>query len=431
MRHRLLPLVLAAAALVSRAGAEDDAPPAPRTVEIDRGGGAKIAAEVSEPKGGGETRPAVVAIHGEGADHAMWKPLAERLVRCGVSVVAIDVKPPAADAATPANWTGAVDDALAAVKWARGTLLADGKKIALVGAGAGGNVAAAAARKDAGVVGVLLLGPLPGAGGVEGAVVGWDGRPIALVAGAKSASLPELRKMAAPLAKQPRAETILVEGAAGYGADLLSGSPDAVLETAQWVHGWLGRPAFDLAHASNVRESSGPGHIVMSQSSCGCGIGGGGGIACNGQRAPQEIDAIGVLVCPDPKATSLVDGARRLTLTPGKGKTPTVNVKVERWAGKAWKAEGAMELSDCGGFGKDANVSVYAVWLSPRVLGVKPFSSVAIASCFVDKGRFTFEDEKKGPGGVDLGSFGGAPGAKERKPFKSTDPSTWDEYELR
>lgn len=435
MFRRLAPLALAAAALASHAAAgDDDAPPAPRTVEIDGVGGAKISAEVSEPKGGGETKPAVVAIHAAGYDHSMWKPLAERLTRCGISVVAIDVKAPAADdKSAPANWTTAVDDALAAVKWARGTLLANGKKIVLVGASAGGNVAAAAARKDAGVVGALLLGPQPGAGGIEGAVVGWDGRPVALVAGAKSTSLGELRNMAGPLAKQARAESILVEGATGYGADLLANSPDAVLEIAQWIHGWLGRPTFDLSHAGNVKESSGAGHIVMSQSSCSCGVGGGGGVGLNGMRAPQSVDAVGLMVCANPKATSLEDGARRLTITPGKGKMTTIVVKVERWSAKAWKSDATLELADCGGFGKDANVSLYSIWLPPRVLGVKPFSSVAVTSCFVDKGKFTWQDEGDGKGATDLGHFGDAapPGMKEHKPFKSSDPSTWDEYELR
>ena len=427
MRH-LAPVLLAVSVLAapSRLRAEEDAPPAPRMVEIDDGRGGKLAAEVSEPRGGGETKPAVVALHGEGGDHAVWRPLAARLAACGTSFVALDVKPRSADPAAPASWAPAVDDALAAVKWARGTLLANGKKVYLAGCGAGGNAAVAAARRDASVAGALLLGPLPGAGGVEAGLTQWDARPIALVAGAKSPQVAELRKMASPIAKNPRAETLLVDGAAGHGTELLAASPDAVLEAAQWFHGWAARPAFDLK-ASNVRESSGPGHIVLSQSQIGCGMGGGGGIAVHGQRAPQEIDGVGVLAEPDPAATSLTERSRRLAITPGRAKG-SVAVKVERWTGKSWKADGAFELTDCGAFGKDANVALCDVWLSPRVLGVAPFSSVAVKACFLAKGKFDFEDEKPF-GGTDLGHFGGT--APERKLFKAADPSTWDKYQLR
>ncbi len=421
-----------AAGVTPGAAQDEPAPPEPRTVEIETSGGGKLAAEVSEPAGGGETKPAVVAIHGEGSDPAMWKALAERLVECGITFVAIHAKPADPEGAAQPTWTNCVDDALAAVRWARGTLLADGKKIMLIGSGAGGNVAVAAARKDAGVRAALVLGPLPGAGGVEAGVVQWDARPLALVAGAKSASLGELKKMASPLAKKQRAETILVEGAAGHGADLLAGSPDAVLEVAQWIHGWLGRPVIDGTFgASNVRESSGPGHIVAMQSSCGCGMGGGGGISLQGQRSPQSVDAIGVLVDPDPTATKLTERSRRLTITPGKGKALSIVVKVERWTGKSWKAEETLELSDCGGFGKDANVAVSEIWLPPRVLGVKPFSSVAVTSCFVDKGKFSWKDDEEEPGTVDLGHFGDAGGVKDAPPFKTTDPSSWGSYRLR
>lgn len=427
-------LSVAAFALVAPASAGDDdkTPPEPKAVEIATTGGAKLAAEVSEPAGGGETKPAVVAVHGEGTDHTMWTALAARLVACGMSVVAIDVKPVSPDGTAPPDWTGAVDDALAAVKWARGTLLCDGKKIVLVGCGAGGNAAVAATRKDTGVLGVLVLGPLPGAGGVSAGVVGWDGRPIALVAGAKSPSLGELKKMAAPLVKQARAETILIDAAAGHGADLLAESADAVLETAQWIHGWIGRPVFDLSHAGNVKESSGAGHVVASQSSCGLGMGSGGGISLTGMRAPQEIDGIGLMVDQDVKSAKLTDRARRLAITPGKGKSPTVVVKVERWQGKAWKAEATYELSDCGGFGKDANVSTYGIWLPPRVFGATPFSDVAATTCFMEKGKFTWEDAKKEAGGIDLGHFGDTgSGLRDRAPFKIADPSTWQQVELR
>jgi hypothetical protein len=303
--------------------------------------------------------------------------------------------------------------------------LADGKKIVVVGGGAGGNLAVAAARRDAAVCGALILGPSPGAGGVEAGLTQWDARPIALVAGAKSPQLGELKKMAAPLAKRPRAETILVPDAAEHGTELLAASPDAVLEIAQWIYGWTDRPAFE-AKARNVRESSGPGHIVAQQSSLGIGMGGGGGLNVHGMRAPQEIAGIGVLVHPDPTATSLSGASRRLAILPGKAKD-SVTVKVERWSGKSWKAESTLELTDCGGFAKDANVAVCGIWLAPRVLGVKPFSKVAVATCWIDKGKFAFEDEEPF-GGRDLGNFGGAP---ERKLFKTTDPSTWSAYNLR
>ncbi len=438
-------VALAMATLMSVAIAQEEEPlPEPREVELRTADGMTLKAQLYEPRGGGETKPAIVALHMEGADCTTWAAVAPEFARRGFSLLAVDMRGhggsrtqggedlgPKVDARDPDLFNAMVNDALAGVAYARGSLLADGKKIGVLGAAAGGSVAIQAAKKDKTIAAVMSVSPASNACGITVAngLGKWDGRPIALFSTTQS-PLGDLKKLERALAKKPRTAVIVLEGPAAAGTAVFETVDGAGAHVVQWFNGWFNRPKLDgKPSMMNVRESSGPGHIVANQSSHGVGMGGGGGIGVHGYQAPGKVTGVAVMVHPDPKANRLSKASRRIFLVPGKGKELSVKAIVQKWGGKSWKKHRTVTLHDVGGFTQVRNVSCYDVWLPPDLLEVPPFTEIAITSCLLRKGKPTWKDEDDS-GVQDLGSFGGAR-RFERKSFRIENPSTWGSFDLR
>lgn len=438
---RSLSAVLLAAALlpaVSRAE-EEDKPPPVKQVKVTTEDGLVLAADLYEPAKGGEKKPAVVALHAEGGDRSMWKDVAAVFQEHGMSVLAIDVrghggskiqkgtdpKPddpgtdlsPRVAARDPELFSVMWRDAAAGVKYLRATLLADGTKIAVVGCGACGAAGLDAAARDPKVAAALWIGPSMnnfGAGGLD-AVRKWDGRPLGLMTTEK-AGRGDFDAIAKTLAKQPRFEAVVVPGAAASSTEIVTKADGAKEAVVQFVYEWVDRPK--LTGRTRVDDNSGPGKIVAAQSSHGFGMGAGGCLRASGYEAPAEMEGLVVVACAAPGGSKLPAGARRLTFKPGKGKELCVEVLIEQWSGTAWAKVDARTLFESGGIVLGKDVNTYELLLTPRLLGVKPFTEVMTACVPVVKGKPKWEDKKK----PDF------PGMKEAAP---DNPSTWGKWELR
>jgi acetyl esterase/lipase len=174
-----------------------------RGVLVREVGGVRLAADVYRPaRRGRAARPAVVLVHGGGwiiGSRADWRAIGTRLARAGFVAVAVDYRLDGPD-----RYPDQVDDVAHAVRWVRrraSTLRVDPTRIALMGASAGGNLAALAGARG--------RGPTD-AGDRVAAVVSWSGvyshatlvddstRPVSVPAGCRDlgcqppATLPEL-----------------------------------------------------------------------------------------------------------------------------------------------------------------------------------------------------------------------------------------------
>ncbi|HEU4394724.1 MAG TPA: alpha/beta fold hydrolase [Planctomycetota bacterium] len=433
------PVLRSAAALVAlvagRAAAEEPPEPkstGPTAVSLETADGRKLAADLYEPAGGGESKGAVLALHAEGGTRDSWRALGKRLSACGISLLAPDLRGhgesrgtgdadlgPRADARDPALWKEMAADVQAGLKHLRGTLLADAKRIGIVGAGAGAGLALEAAEKDAKVRAVFGVAPSPAACGLAGlaSAVRWDGRPVGFVVGSADEK-GDAATLAKEIRKHPRAECIVLPREEKAPAAVLLAEPRAVDETAQFFHGWFERPVLTGKPEEGVRRGGG---IFASGSSTGYGTEA-GGMKIEGYHAPGRISAVILLVDPDPSATRLTESSRKITLTPGTaGKSPALSAVVESWTGKAWKAAKPITLVDCGAFVSEGKTTFYQAWLSPGLLGVPPFGKVALALAPVVDGKVEWPDARD--------PFGGSGG--KGKSFSTTNPSTWNEWELR
>jgi pimeloyl-ACP methyl ester carboxylesterase len=447
MRVTILALALAAALGAAASGADDAAekkPGPPKEVKVTTDDGLVLAADLYEPEKGGEGKPAVVAIHAEGGDRTMWKDAAALFQSHGFSVLALDMRghggsrvqrgtdPKPDDPGTdlsakaaahdPELFSAMWHDAAAGVKYLRATLLADGAKIAVVGCGACGAAGLDAASRDAKVAAALWLGPAAnnfGAGAME-ALRKWDGRPVGLMTTDKSGRT-DFDTILRSLAKQPRAEAIVVSGDAAAPGEIVAKGEWAKEEIVQFVYGWIERPKY--TGKTRPEDRSGPGKIVAAQSMASVGGGGGGGISVTGNEAPAQMEGLVVLACADGAATKLPAGARRLTFRPAKGTEPCVEVTVDQWSGTAWSKVETRTLFGCGAIVLAKDVNTYEIWISPRLLGVKPFGSVAVASAKIVKGKPNWSGEIAAPG------FPGTASVHETK-LDPANPSTWQKQGL-
>lgn len=422
-------LVAAAGAAAPEGGMPE---PTVKEVVVETADGLKLHADLYEPGGGGEGKPAVLALHFQGGDRKAWKGAGKILSEHGISLLAPDLRGhganragkaeaegPAAD--DPALWKAMAADVEGGLKYLRGTLLADGKKLGIAGAGAGAGLALMAAEKDERVRAVFGVGPEPAACGQAGlaAAVRWNGRPAGLVVG-QADEKGEAAPLARELQKHQRTDILVLpmEKKASPGDLLASGL--AAADTAQFFVGWLTRPVFTGKKEEGVAHSGG-GAIFGAGSSYGSGNCA-GSIAFNGYYAPGKITAVTILADPDPSARKLTPSSRRVTVAPGAGKDPALTVTVETWSGTAWKKDKPSTVLDSGTFVADGKTTFYEVWLPPWTLGVAPYSKLAVQSAAVVDGVTKWPDKDR---------FGGMSGEKARPPFSATNPSSWDTWELR
>ncbi len=453
MLRTFLAAALASSVLVARAAAADDEekPRPAKEVKVPTEDGLVLAADLYEPSKGGEGKPAVVALHAEGGDRSMWKEVAALFQARGYSVLAVDLrghggsrvqrgtdpKPddPGTDlsaqaaARDPALFSAMGRDVAAGVKYLRATLLADGAKIAVVGCGAGGAAGIDAASRDAKVAAALWIGPAANNFGVPvmEALRKWDGRPVGLMTTDKSGRT-DFDNVARANAKQPRLETIVLAGPAAAAGEVVAKGADGGAEVVQFVRGWIERPK--LTGKTRPEDHSGPGKIVVGQSSDGFGGGAGGGIELSGDEAPPQMEGIVVLACGDGSATKLPAGARRLTFRPAKGTEPCVDVTIEQWSGTSWtKVESRIYVS-CGAIVLGKDVNTYELWISPRMLGVRPGGSIAVARAKILKGKPNWSGETPMPAMPGMpGGFPGRAGAGEPR-VDPANPSTWEKQSL-
>lgn len=423
LRSRMLALALLPV-LVAPAAAEgpgrEEKPPV-RAVEIRTADGLTLAADLHEPAGGGETKPAVLALHNEGGDRTVWNRLGDLLSDNGVTVLAVDLRGHGgsrkqgeedlgarAEAGDAELWKSMDEDVKAGLSWLRGTLLADGKNIGIVGLSAGAALALQRAGKDDGVRAVLGVAPSPLAFGIPGiaSLARWDDRPIGWIVGEKNTG--DASALERALKKFNRVEpTVIPVGEKIEGAPFLA-TDGVVPATAQFFVGWFFRPVLTGKPEEGVRRGNG---IFGSGSSNGAGCSA-GGMKVTGYLAPGKIQGIVVLADPDPSANRLTERSRRLTLVPGKGKVPTLSAMIERWSGSAWKKDKPVTVVDCGAIVTEGETTFYEVWISPSMMEMQPFTEIAFASAPLVGGKASFQ------GGFD-------------RELKEDRPSTWSKWELR
>jgi dienelactone hydrolase len=419
------------ALLFGRASAEGPpAPPPPQTVSIETADGFKLAATLYEPGGGGEGKPAVLALHHEGGNRGAWKALGERAARQGITLLAPDLRGhgesrmqketdlgPQAEARDPALWKAMSADADAGLKYLRATLICDAKKVGVIGLGAGAGLALLAAEKDEKVRAAYGVAPAPSACGLAGmaAATRWKVRPVGMVVGSA-----DEKGDAAPLAKeirkQARGEVVVLPTTEKKGPAEFLALPRTAAEAVQFFVGWFERPVLTGKPEGGVSRGGG---IFVAGSSIGTGSDA-GGILVHGYEAPGNITGLLVLADPTPGAKKLSEGSRRITLTPGRGKEGGLSAVVDQFTGGAWKREKAVVLLDCGAFVVEGKTTFFEAWLSPGMLGVEPFTKVAILAVPLIDGQPKKDDDAE---------FGGKGKGKGRG--RETDPSSWQEWELR
>lgn len=450
---RIVPLALAAAALLCASSRGDDAekPKPVKEVKVPTEDGLVLAADLYEPAGGGEGKPAVVAIHAEGGDRTTWKDVAGEFASLGFSVLALDMRghggsrvqrgtdPKEGDAGTDLSARAAAHDpelfaamwrdAAAGVKYLRASLLADGSKISIVGCGACGAAGLDAASRDPKVAAALWIAPATnnfGAGAMD-AIRKWDGRPLGLLTTQKSAGL-DFDAVGRLLGKQPRVETIVLPGPAATAGEVLAKGENAKNEIVQFVYGWVDRPKLTGKTRPDDVGNGGSGAIVVGQSSEGIGMGGGGGLSLSGYEAPAQMEGMVVLACAAGAGTKLPGGARRITFRPAKGAEPCVEATIEQF-GTGWSKVESRVFSGIGAIVLGKDVNTWELWLSPRMLGVKPFGEVAAAYAKIVKGKPNWSGDIAVPSAPGLPrGLGTLPGVKSVKP---DDPSTWEKMSLR
>ncbi len=396
--------------------------PKPKDLPLRTSDGLTLAAELTEPEGGGEGKPAVLALHHAGGDRTAWRAAAAVLASHGVSVLAVDLRGhggsrmqggedlgPLAAAGDAALWKAAAADVAAGLAYLRGSLLADGKALGVAGLGAGAGLALVTVQGDPALRAVLCVEPLPNACGLGGASAAgrWDGRPAGAIL-TEACEKGEAGYALKGLRKQPRTEVVVLPGDGRSDAAAFAGDGRVAAEAAQFFAGWFFRPRLTGKPEEGVSRGGG---IFAGGSSLSSGTVA-GGLRYHGYEAPGRVGGLQLLVDPDPKAKRLTESSLRLLITPGKGKEPTLAVARERWNGKAWKKEEPLALSECGGFVVEGKTTFFDVWLPPSALGVPPFTTVAVNVQPIVDGM------PKRP--ISIGGVA-SPG----------NPSTWDRWELR
>lgn len=171
----------------------------------------------------------VVFVHAAGRSREDWSGVAQRCVRQGMMAITLDLRghgappaPGAPPALAAADYAAMVQDVAAAARHLRD---AGAKRVALVGAELGANLALNVAADDPGIVSVLLLSPGMDIKGVTtpDAVKRYGARPLLIVASEDDAYATRSAKaLAATAAGEKRIE---LYKSAGKGTRMLNQEP--------------------------------------------------------------------------------------------------------------------------------------------------------------------------------------------------------------
>jgi dienelactone hydrolase len=186
---------------------------------------------------GAATAPAVVCVHMLGKDRRSWSDFAQRLQGQGYAVLTLDLRGHGQSLRAPgrelslktlteADFAAMYRDVAAAVDWLRHRPDVDAKRIGLVGASIGANVALQYAALDTLIRGVVLISPGQVYRGVklEPAMKQFGVRPVLLVAAEDdNYSLVTVRSLS-HIARAPVDTLIYPEG--GHGTYLLRAALD-------------------------------------------------------------------------------------------------------------------------------------------------------------------------------------------------------------
>jgi len=128
-------------------------------VAIDTADGFKLAATLYEPGGGGEGKPAVLAIHHEGGDRSVWKALGERAAQQRISLLALDLRGHG-DSGGSSSALGAMQqDVQAGIDWLKTRPDVVASRLGIAGASLGAALAPLVAALDPAVRSIALLSP--------------------------------------------------------------------------------------------------------------------------------------------------------------------------------------------------------------------------------------------------------------------------------
>ncbi len=145
---------------------------------------------------------------------------------------------------------------------------------------------------------------------------------------------------------------------------------------ACFSHAWLNRPELDGKPDETVPDDA-PRTAHTSVAAAG------GGVLVSGHLIAGvggRLTAVEVIAHPDPAAGARDKSSRRVVLKPKRGKQLSVAVELFAWDGKRWKSRRKSVLTDVGGFVSTKELQTYEIWLSPHVLDIPPFTTVAVAN---------------------------------------------------
>lgn len=178
--------------------------------------------------------PGVILLHMLGRNRHDWDAFARELQAAGYGVIAIDLRGHG-DSDGTRQWAKMTNDAAIAANFIRSRPEIDPKRILMIGASIGANVAINAAAADAAILGVALLSPGLDYRGVktEAAVRAYGARPLFIAASSEDSYAAQSARKLDSLAQGPHQLLILKNQ--GHGTQMLG--KDNGLETAllQWL----------------------------------------------------------------------------------------------------------------------------------------------------------------------------------------------------
>lgn len=184
----------------------------------------------ADHRGSGEH--GVILVHSFHTDRTGWGDLSEVFDRQGASVISLDLRGHGSSRgeATPVDMA---KDVAAAAKYLRAR---GAKKITVIGAGLGGNVAFAAAAADAEITDVVMISPRLDANGVKisASLLKFGRRPLLLLSGSDDQLSIKAANM---MADRIDSATVEVLSASGSGLKLINRDSSIQGILVSWLNG--------------------------------------------------------------------------------------------------------------------------------------------------------------------------------------------------